>query len=71
MGADTQRFPRGDRSGPPTVAAAGGERQLVAALLQRDRKAAAQFVAAHSDAIYGYVRHRRLVPFTTKLTILP
>lgn len=60
MDADTPRFPRAGRSGSPTVAAAGGERELVAALLQNDRKAAAQFVAAHSDAIYGYVRHRLL-----------
>jgi RNA polymerase sigma-70 factor (ECF subfamily) len=31
---------------------------LVAAILQRDRKAAAHFVAAHADAVYGYVKYR-------------
>jgi RNA polymerase sigma-70 factor, ECF subfamily len=30
----------------------------VSAILARDRKAAARFVAAHVDAVYGYVRHR-------------
>jgi RNA polymerase sigma-70 factor (ECF subfamily) len=34
------------------------ERRLVASILNRDRKAAAAFVAAHIDAIYGYARHR-------------
>jgi RNA polymerase sigma-70 factor, ECF subfamily len=37
------------------------ERRLVAAVLARDRKAAAQFVAAHIDAVYAYARHR-LIP---------
>jgi RNA polymerase sigma-70 factor (ECF subfamily) len=35
-----------------------GERQLIADILQRDRKAAAQFVSRYTDAVYGYVRHR-------------
>jgi RNA polymerase sigma-70 factor (ECF subfamily) len=39
-------------------AVAGDERALVAAVLQRDRKAAASFVAAHIDAVYAYARHR-------------
>lgn len=51
----------------PTVSepppAADGERELVAAILAKNRKATAQFVAAHVDAIYGYARHR-LVPRT-------
>jgi RNA polymerase sigma-70 factor, ECF subfamily len=34
------------------------ERELVAAILRLDRKAAARFVSAHIDAIYSYVRHR-------------
>jgi RNA polymerase sigma-70 factor (ECF subfamily) len=34
------------------------ERELVAAVLRKDRKAAARFVAAHIDAVYGYARHR-------------
>lgn len=37
---------------------ASGERELVAAILARNRKAAAQFVAAYTDAVYSYVRHR-------------
>lgn len=34
------------------------ERELVAAVLRQDRKAAARFVSVHIDAIYSYVRHR-------------
>jgi RNA polymerase sigma-70 factor (ECF subfamily) len=34
------------------------ERQLVAAILQRDRKATARFVSEYTDAVYAYVRHR-------------
>jgi RNA polymerase sigma-70 factor (ECF subfamily) len=34
------------------------ERELVASILRRDRKAAARFVAAHADAVYAYARHR-------------
>ena len=43
------------RDSPPP---APEERELVHAVLARNRKAAAQLVAAHVDAIYGYVRHR-------------
>jgi RNA polymerase sigma-70 factor (ECF subfamily) len=34
--------------------------ELVRAILQRDRKATADFVSLHSDAIYAYVRWRLL-----------
>ena len=34
------------------------ERTLIAAVLRKDRKAAARFVAAHIDAVYAYARHR-------------
>jgi len=34
------------------------EGELVAAVLRKDRKAAARFVAAHIDAVYAYARHR-------------
>jgi len=34
------------------------ERELVAAILRKDRKATARFVAEYTDGIYGYVRHR-------------
>jgi RNA polymerase sigma-70 factor, ECF subfamily len=34
------------------------ERELIALVLRKDRKAAARFVAAHIDAVYGYTRER-------------
>jgi RNA polymerase sigma-70 factor, ECF subfamily len=37
------------------------ERQLVCGVLEKDRKATAEFVARYSDALYSYVR-RRMVP---------
>jgi RNA polymerase sigma-70 factor, ECF subfamily len=40
------------------VLLAADERELVAAVLRQDRKAAARFVSVHIDAIYSYVRHR-------------
>jgi RNA polymerase sigma-70 factor, ECF subfamily len=41
-----------------SIPAGADERRLVDAILQKDRKAAAQFVAAHIDAVYAYARHR-------------
>jgi RNA polymerase sigma-70 factor, ECF subfamily len=41
---------------PPPVGI--DERGLVAAILRKDRKATAQFVAAHIDAVYAYTHHR-------------
>lgn len=38
-----------------------GERELVAAVLRKDRKATAEFVDQHADAIFTYVK-RRLAP---------
>jgi RNA polymerase sigma-70 factor (ECF subfamily) len=35
-----------------------GERELIAAVLRRDRKAAARLIAAHIDAVHGYARSR-------------
>lgn len=35
-----------------------GDRDLIAAILHRDRKATAEFVGLHIDALHGYVRHR-------------
>jgi RNA polymerase sigma-70 factor (ECF subfamily) len=53
--------PRSSEPDPPgSPLFGGGERELVTAVLQKNRKAAAQLVAAHVDAIYGYVRHRLL-----------
>ena len=36
------------------------ERELIASVLRKDRKAAARLVAAHIDAVYAYARHRLL-----------
>jgi RNA polymerase sigma-70 factor, ECF subfamily len=41
-----------------SVSADAGERELVASVLNKDRKAAARFVATHIDAIYAYARSR-------------
>jgi RNA polymerase sigma-70 factor (ECF subfamily) len=47
---------------PPKVveslAAKSDERQLIASVLAKDRKAAGRLVAAHIDAVYAYARHR-------------
>lgn len=40
---------------------AGHDRLLVDAVLQKDRKATAEFVSLHADGVYAYVRHR-LIP---------
>jgi RNA polymerase sigma-70 factor (ECF subfamily) len=37
------------------------ESRLITAVIERDRKATAEFVATHSDAVYNYLR-RRLFP---------
>jgi RNA polymerase sigma-70 factor (ECF subfamily) len=37
---------------------ADSERELIASVLRKDRKAAARLVAAHIDAVHGYARHR-------------
>jgi RNA polymerase sigma-70 factor (ECF subfamily) len=34
------------------------ERELIASVLRKDRKAAARLVAGHIDAVYAYARHR-------------
>lgn len=39
-------------------ASAADEAELVAAVLEKDRKAAAEFVGRYSDAVYSYIRHR-------------
>jgi RNA polymerase sigma-70 factor (ECF subfamily) len=40
------------------IALGANERELVASVLRKDRKAAARFVAEHIDAVYAYARHR-------------
>jgi RNA polymerase sigma-70 factor, ECF subfamily len=41
-----------------TNSEASKDSALVAAVLRKDRKATAEFVARHADAVYGYVRAR-------------
>jgi RNA polymerase sigma-70 factor (ECF subfamily) len=43
---------------PPLLDGGAEEQRLVAAILGRDRKAAAELVSRHVDSIYAYVRHR-------------
>jgi RNA polymerase sigma-70 factor (ECF subfamily) len=45
------------------VSAETNERELIASVLRKDRKAAARLVAGHIDAVYGYARSR-LTPRT-------
>jgi RNA polymerase sigma-70 factor (ECF subfamily) len=48
---------------PPASEALSADSQLVSAVLRNDRKATAQLVSQHADAVHGYVRHR-LAPRT-------
>ena len=43
---------------PSSLGAADDERALVASILRKDRKAAARFVAAHTDVVYAFARQR-------------
>jgi RNA polymerase sigma-70 factor (ECF subfamily) len=47
----------------PAEQSAPEDRELVAAVLRKDRKATADFVARYADSVYSYVR-RRVVPRT-------
>jgi RNA polymerase sigma-70 factor (ECF subfamily) len=47
-----------DATGTSDATPDGDERDLVASVLRKDRKAAARFVAAHIDAVYAYARYR-------------
>jgi len=42
----------------PTVKSAPDEKELVAAVLRKDRKATAEFVALYADSVFSYIRHR-------------
>jgi len=50
-----------DSEAASPVAATHQDAELVRAILQRDRKATAEFVSLYSDVIYAYIR-RRLLP---------
>jgi len=47
----------------PEESSGAADMQLVSAVLSKDRKATAEFVALHADGIYAYVHHR-LIPRT-------
>jgi RNA polymerase sigma-70 factor (ECF subfamily) len=49
-----------DSAPAPQVAETHPDAELVRAILERDRKATAEFVSLYSDAIYAYVRLRLL-----------
>lgn len=53
---------------PPAILdqVATEDRRLVAAIQRKDRKATAEFVSRHADAIYRYV-YARLVPHTDRI----
>ncbi|MEO7276224.1 MAG: sigma-70 family RNA polymerase sigma factor [Vicinamibacterales bacterium] len=53
--------PAGATPGPHGGAPAAEERALLEAVLQKDRKAAAEFVSRFADPVFGYVS-RRLTP---------
>ena len=53
--------PAGATPGPQSCAPAAEERALLEAVLQKDRKAAAEFVSRFADPVFGYVS-RRLTP---------
>lgn len=52
--------PRSRLAPDAPVAMAAAERELVAAVLRKDRKAMAELVDRYTDPIYAYVRHRML-----------
>ena len=57
MAPERRPFP-GAFPSPSAAEPLRNELDLVAAILRKDRKATADFVAKYSDAVYGYVRHR-------------
>jgi RNA polymerase sigma-70 factor, ECF subfamily len=63
MAEETRSHKAGATPPPPASDALSVDSQLVSAVLRNDRKATAQLVAQHTDAVHGYVRHR-LAPRT-------
>jgi RNA polymerase sigma-70 factor (ECF subfamily) len=53
-------LPRSQSEDPAPIGIVAAERELVAAVLRKDRKAAAEFVSTYTDPVYAYVRHRLL-----------
>ena len=58
MAPDTPAEAHAPRLAPVVDQSFAEERELVAAILRKDRKATARFVADHTDSVYAYVRHR-------------
>jgi RNA polymerase sigma-70 factor (ECF subfamily) len=58
MAPETPAEANAPRLAPVVDQSSTEERELVAAILRKDRKATARFVAEHTDYVYAYVRHR-------------
>jgi RNA polymerase sigma-70 factor, ECF subfamily len=58
MAPETPAEANAPRLAPVVDQSSAEERALVAAILRKDRKATARFVAEHTDYVYAYVRHR-------------
>jgi len=58
MAPETPAEANAPRLAPVVDQSSAEERELVAAILRKDRKATARFVAEHTDYLYAYVRHR-------------
>lgn len=58
MAPETPAEANAPRLAPVVDQTSTGERELVAAILRKDRKATATFVRDHTDYVYAYVRHR-------------
>jgi RNA polymerase sigma-70 factor, ECF subfamily len=61
MTPETPAEANAPRLAPVVDQSSAEERELVAAILRKDRKATARFVAVYADCVYGYAR-RRLAP---------
>jgi RNA polymerase sigma-70 factor, ECF subfamily len=61
MAPETPAEASAPRPAPVVDQSSAQERELVAAILRKDRKATARFVAEYTDYVYAYVHHR-LVP---------
>jgi RNA polymerase sigma-70 factor (ECF subfamily) len=58
MAPETPAAASAPRPAPVVDQSSAEERELVAAIIRKDRKATATFVAEHTDCVYAYVRHR-------------
>jgi RNA polymerase sigma-70 factor (ECF subfamily) len=58
VGSRATREPVRPATAVEPVSAGTDERELIASVLRKDRKAAARLVAGHIDAVYGYARSR-------------